>query len=261
MINRLSDLPIAPTASEATQPSGLRKVAQEFESLLLTEVFKAMRQTVPEGMGTGGAANEFFQDMFDSHIANEASDNGLGLADALIEQLGGSSGEPTAHGTALLSDGNWTLPLDQTNSRPNPMQRFGALRPGERPSDCGAGHCGLDLAAETGLPVHVVRDGVIEAISHDPDSPGGLSVTVRHQGKHGAVLSRYFHLDEVRSGLTAGSAVSRGEELGKVGQTGTSAHGSHLHWELIEALPSGERRFIDPEHWLSSWKKPIKTAI
>ena len=41
---------------------------------------------------------------------------------------------------------------------------FGATRPGQRPAECGRGHCGVDLFDARGTTVHAVADGQVVAV-------------------------------------------------------------------------------------------------
>jgi flagellar protein FlgJ len=85
-------------ASRATQPSmdkkakdlaSLRKSSQEFEALMLMEMLKSMRKSVPEGgLFEKDNATEIFRDMLDSETAKAASQGkGLGIADAMYKQM------------------------------------------------------------------------------------------------------------------------------------------------------------------------------
>lgn len=69
--------------------AALKERCQEFENLLLMEMVKAMRKTVPEGgLFEKSSAEEMYQDMMDSETV-QASGNGkgLGLAEAMYEQM------------------------------------------------------------------------------------------------------------------------------------------------------------------------------
>lgn len=76
---------------EATR---LRHVARELEGVFVQEMFKAMRETVPEaGPFGGGAGEEMFTAMLDGEIATRAPERWeRGLAEALYRQLAGPAG-------------------------------------------------------------------------------------------------------------------------------------------------------------------------
>lgn len=75
-------------AKQAPQADELRKAAERFETLFAKMMLKAMRDTVPESefAGHGG---EMYQEMLDGEYAKLLTrDGGLGIADALVRQLG-----------------------------------------------------------------------------------------------------------------------------------------------------------------------------
>lgn len=84
-------------------------------------------------------------------------------------------------------------------------------------------HNGLDFSAPIGTPVYSVSDGII-LISTFHRNLGNYLV-VDHDG----FLSVYAHLKQ--KGLPAGRIVKSGDEIGKVGSTGSST-GAHLHFEI-----------------------------
>lgn len=73
-------------------PETLRKVAGQFEALFVHMMLKSMREA---SLGEGAFDSEqsqFYQGMYDQQLALEISKGkGLGLADVLVRQLGGSS--------------------------------------------------------------------------------------------------------------------------------------------------------------------------
>jgi peptidoglycan hydrolase FlgJ len=84
--------------SRATQPvtdkktkdlAALRKSSQEFEALLLMEMLKAMRKSVPDGgLFEKDTSTELFRDMLDSETAKTASrGKGLGIGEAMYKQM------------------------------------------------------------------------------------------------------------------------------------------------------------------------------
>jgi peptidoglycan hydrolase FlgJ len=67
----------------------LKKQCQEFESLLLMEMVKGMRKTVPEGgLIETDNATELYRDMLDNETVRAAGKGkGLGLAEAMYKQM------------------------------------------------------------------------------------------------------------------------------------------------------------------------------
>jgi murein DD-endopeptidase MepM/ murein hydrolase activator NlpD len=139
-------------------------------------------------------------------------------------------------------------------------RRFGASRPPPRPAECELGHCGVDLGSTIGEPVFAIFDGVVERVqrdeSHDnaADERAGRFVRIGH--KDGTVVSRYIHLDTIRSDLRDGMHVKAGELIGRLGATGIHNSAPHLHF-AVSLRPTGRggaETYIDPEPMLRRWK-------
>jgi peptidoglycan LD-endopeptidase LytH len=251
--------------TSALSPSGrpgdgkaLRTVAKEFEGLLMAEVMKAMRQTVPKSPLSSGIGQEVFTGMLDQELSGAMSKgSGLGLADLLVVQLGGEPAtvalpaEPEV--ARVLAQGEWRAPLAGNRGPVSAEQSFGAYRPGDRPAACSAGHCGVDLGRPEGTPVLAAADGVITKVGHDPDSSTGLWVEISH--RNGRITSRYLHLSKITDDLAPGRRVAVGEKLGEVGNTGFTSHGNHLHFELLHQSRYGMTRWVDPSPYLLAWSE------
>lgn len=237
--------------SATATPDQALTVAREFESLLVGEVFKAMRETVPDSpLFGGGFSHDVFTGMLDEQLARQAAEggSGFGLAETMVQQMGGAgTSAPLSVQTALaLNDGTWVRPVDEDTLRTSRAQRFGAARPGHV-------HHGLDLDPGLGTPVRAAGDGVVRTVSRNRDTSGGLTVEVAHRG--GAIVTRYLHLGDIRADLAPGSHLSAGEEIGTVGDTGSASRGAHLHFEIEEHLSNGAKRPLDPEGWVKGWPK------
>lgn len=84
-------------------------------------------------------------------------------------------------------------------------------------------HKGIDIAAPKGTPVFAATDG--KAVVRT--GVRGYGNLLEILGKQ--FLTRYAHLDSF--GVQSGEAVNRGQEVGRVGNTGRST-GPHLHFEV-----------------------------
>lgn len=84
--------------SHATQPTidqktkdlaSLKKSSQEFETLFVMEMFKAMRKAVPEGgLFEKNQSTEIFTEMLDMETAKATTaGKGLGIAEAMYAQM------------------------------------------------------------------------------------------------------------------------------------------------------------------------------
>ena len=149
----------------------------------------------------------------------------------------------------LLAEGDsWVHPVVDSEEQV-PVKRtrlFKAERPGERPDECGLGHCGVDLDAPRGTPVVAIRDGIIEKVIKDSDAKGGRYVWIFHEDI--GLRTEYFHFDRIAPDIEAGDPVQAGQWLGTLGRTGIEHSQPHLHFTVRDA--SQELRYIDPLPWL-----------
>lgn len=98
MISPIANRPVAgPTSGTQPGPAQsedekLRQSAKQLEGLFVQQLFKVMRETVPqqEGIVSGGAGEEMFTSLMDQHLAAETPTQWEGgLAEALYRQLRG----------------------------------------------------------------------------------------------------------------------------------------------------------------------------
>ncbi|MBL0173486.1 MAG: rod-binding protein [Gemmatimonadaceae bacterium] len=83
---------LAATTPKATdsRDTKLRKAAQQLEGVFVQQLYKSMRDTVPqqEGIVSGGAGEDIFTGLLDQHLAAETPKHwDTGLSDALYRQL------------------------------------------------------------------------------------------------------------------------------------------------------------------------------
>lgn len=89
-------------------------------------------------------------------------------------------------------------------------------------------HSGIDIAGTGyGSPVYASNNGVITSIGWSSEGLG-YSIIVNHNNGYYTV---YGHLSGFVSGLSVGSTVARGQQIGYVGSSGW-ATGPHLHFEV-----------------------------
>jgi hypothetical protein len=161
----------------------------------------------------------------------------------------------------MLADDAWIHPLKgPTRRMPIRASRtFGAPRPGNRPSECRAGHCGVDIGGERwGEPVLAVQDGVVERVMRDPNANGGRYVWLAH--RDGTIYTHYFHLAAIPPDLAPGQHVQRGQTIGLLGSSGVHHSAAHLHFTVAVKLPGDtSRQYIDPEPLLALW--PLETPV
>lgn len=143
----------------------------------------------------------------------------------------------------LMKEANWqkngyeevlrTLSADQELRDSTPSIRpivggYLSSRYGRRPDPFTgqpAMHRGLDFAAPLGTPVIAPAAGRVKRASRRGSL--GLLIEIDHGN---GLVTRYGHLDGFA--VAPGEWVSRGQVIGRVGNTGRST-GSHLHYEVV----------------------------
>jgi len=115
-----------------------------------------------------------------------------------------------------------------------------------RKPEAGTYHYGIDLPAPEGAPVLSVASGTVTRVQHK--GPGGLEIIVQH----GGFVGIYSHLGSVSPVITDGSAITAGEKLGVVGNTGVT-YGMHLYFAMIR----GDKP-VDPATFL---KLPLCAGV
>lgn len=85
--------PGAPTPLPGSEEARLRKAARDLEGVFVEQLYKAMRDTVPEGgLVDGGSGEEMFTSMLDQHLAGQTPDQwqseiGAALYRQLLQRL------------------------------------------------------------------------------------------------------------------------------------------------------------------------------
>jgi len=137
----------------------------------------------------------------------------------------------------------WVYPVSAVDRyKPNKVGAFGARRSGRRPSECGRGHCGVDVLGQRGQPIVSVLPGEIIHVDNRRWRRAGKYVRIRHA--NGDVTS-YMHLDRIRRDLKKGMRVRAGEQIGTLGRTGVRRSPAHLHMSLRKA-DAHRGHYVDP---------------
>lgn len=85
-------------------------------------------------------------------------------------------------------------------------------------------HAGIDIAADSGTPIHSAFSG--EVIVADYDKWNGYYLKIKHQGD---IMTVYCHCQKLI--VKKGDIVNAGDVIAYVGSSGSST-GPHLHFEL-----------------------------
>jgi len=105
----------------------------------------------------------------------------------------------------------------------------------------GSFHAGIDIAAPSGTPILAADCGVVVFVGWD----GGFGKCIVLY--HGTYYTRYAH--NSKNMVSMGEAVSKGEVIGRIGNTGRS-FGDHVHFEIrtggIYGPPLDPLKFFRP---------------
>lgn len=90
-------------------------------------------------------------------------------------------------------------------------------------------HDAIDIANGAGTPIYSIADGVVTAASFK--GAWGNRIVVKHTFGNRRIYSLYAHLSSFN--VTVGEVVTKGEQIGGMGNTGNS-FGSHLHFTIMD---------------------------
>ena len=222
----------------------LKKLAQEFESLFLTQLLSVMREGIGEdGFFGGSTGSELYTSMMDQALARSlAEKGGIGLAKPLYEYLKGRAGStPGTDPEAPIppASGSNTEMTDLTAVLRGQLSRYRVSSEMGWRKDPITGetrfHKGIDFAAPEGTPVPAATAGKV-VFSGEQRGFGNTVVIANSLGQK----LRYAHLS--RLNVQNGQEVKKGQNIGTVGNTGRST-GAHLHVEVEK-----DGRLYNPLH-------------
>ncbi|WP_291057674.1 M23 family metallopeptidase [Herbiconiux sp.] len=153
----------------------------------------------------------------------------------------------TAAGIRIAS--TYTNNLDSTVQWPFPVGVPISDGFGPRSSPGGIGstnHKGVDFTPGQGTAIGAVADGVVSLVQRSDNGGLGVYVVIDHVIDGQAVSSWYGHMLTGSPVVSEGQAVLVGQQIGSVGNTGTST-GAHLHLEIHEGGTP-----VDPFAWLTA---------
>ena len=158
-------------AKQGDSPEALRAAAKQFEAVMLQQMLKAMRATVPRNDFTSSDAERMFQEMSDQQLAqNLAAGHGLGLGELLARQLQqrlGKTTEAAATDTSPAAAGAVASGSESAGAGAAAgISLAGVLR---RPANFAAAR---QMAAEAGAPVE--EKGFFAALGGADDTAAPL---------------------------------------------------------------------------------------
>ena len=236
----------------ASERDRLEKVAQEFESMLLTQMLRDMRKSGAwedeDSEDTLGA--ETMYDTLDVELAGHlAHVQSLGLSKQLLQAFdrmnAGRDVTPAATSpvpattTPAEAPRDSVAPVSTPAAQPDPPPVEGRVTSsfGWR-HDPFTGqakfHRGIDLKAAYGQDVRAAGDGRV--VFSGTQGGYGTTVLVEHED---GTRTRYAHLSAAL--VTAGESIAAGQPVGQAGHSGR-ATGTHVHFEVI--APNGQP--LDP---------------
>jgi murein DD-endopeptidase MepM/ murein hydrolase activator NlpD len=259
-IDRLTSLtpPVTGVTSPGQDRSDLERLktkdlAHEFESMMLLQMLRQMRQSMFEEKEDGesdGLSSSTMLDTVDSELARALSrSGGFGIADVLMKAFDRKAEADAASGVsheAGAVDGLERVPaaawsrgaaLAEQTLEPGTDEASKVSSAYGWRSDPFTGmskfHGGIDLRAAYGQTVPAAADGRV--VSAGEQGAYGLSIVIEHST---GLQTRYAHLSAID--VAVGDSIQQGQEIGRVGQTGR-ATGPHLHFEVIQ-----DGRRVDP---------------
>ena len=157
-------------------PEAMRQVAQQFESIFLNIMLKAMRDSnavFAEGNYLQSNEMEFHQQNFDNQLSLSLSQRGgLGLADVLYEQMMGQYGAAGTAREARSGNGPALKPREE-NAQHNPgvqrvLEELGIAEPAHVPIGKPASDAGIDSPEDFVRTLYPIAEEAAGSIGVDP---------------------------------------------------------------------------------------------
>jgi flagellar protein FlgJ len=166
-------------------PSALRQVAQQFESLFTRMMLKSMRQAIGKDPIFGTDQAQMYQGMFDDQLSVSLSrGRGLGLADVLMRQLRSGSQADTPAGAATSAKTASGAAANTTSLAPTSAERADFVRTLWPQAQQAAQQLGVQ-------PLGVLAQAALES-NWGQSVPRGASGAIS-QRHHAGISERYQH--------------------------------------------------------------------
>jgi murein DD-endopeptidase MepM/ murein hydrolase activator NlpD len=218
------------TGDRAIDQDTVRRLAQEFESLLMTQMIREMRRSMLDDEETEGFGSDALMDTGVVELGRALSaGGGFGLAQSLLgvfeKQIAAPAGE--AHAESATTPAPASAIVAEPSPAPGSPMRVNSSFGWRMDPISGRPrfHNGIDIAAAYGSNVEAAGAGRV-AFAGVQGTYGDTIVIDHGDGRQ----TRYAHLSERL--VKAGDAVQAGQVIGRAGQSGRST-GPHLHFEML----------------------------
>ncbi len=165
---------------------------------------------------------------------------------ALAMLLAGCGVEVERYGSAARYKSFVTEPIDvvMPPNAPHIPQQF-AQQPEARE---GLNHNGMDVWGRKGTPILAAAPGRVLRSYYEPAY--GHQIEISHgRDENGAeIVTIYKHLDS--RAVSAGQVVARGQQIGRMGESGFMSALVHLHFEVRKRLPGSFEPFDPQLFWV-----------
>ncbi len=190
----------------------IKKVAKDFEALLIGEIFKVMRKSIHKSKLTdGGFGEKIFESMLDGEISKSlAQRDMLGISRMLERELLGKVNNLKTSGRNLILPAIGKI-TSEFGMREHPVTHKLTH------------HDGIDIALKEGTPVSASLGGKV-VFSGKQKGYGNVIIV-----KNGEYEMVYAHCSKLL--FNKGENVKKGEKIALSGNTGVST-GPHLHFEV-----------------------------
>lgn len=233
-VNRIGAAANQPAGAPAIEPSNAAKaaaLAQQFESMLLSQMLREMRILESDDEGSGFGSSIMNDTMRTEFAMALGKAGGMGIASSLQDAFARVGAQDDvqdgSHDAAsvavaplpvvadpvalMLPDAKVSSSFGWRTDPLNGSPRF---------------HHGTDLRMAYGQDVRSAGGGIVKSVS---DAGGyGLMVAIDHGG---GLETRYAHLSA--ASVTPGETIAAGQVIARSGNSGRST-GPHLHFEVRE---------------------------
>lgn len=229
-ITPLGQLPQGPSRTDT-----LRQLAQQFESMLLTQMLRDMQSELGEGAMGSGFGGQLTDTIYGEFASALTKSGGFGLASSLEGALARTT--PGSPMTEAIEGGDAVSPEvvrqfspwlpEAPVAVPITADRISSAYGQRRDPITGHSrmHKGIDIPMAEGDEVRSLKGGVV--IASGDQGAYGQTIVIDHGD---GLTTRYAHLSA--RNVQIGETVDAGTTIGLAGRTGR-ATGAHLHLEVL----------------------------